>query len=173
MRKSCCQFKIRKDINKSHPAGKCTLKHGGWEKKKIIHIEILTRPKILSASSKSLRRIATWLSSADLFMSRPNCLCMDCMACQLRAPQWREGEWGGREKCGDWDRQAGNLELGWRDGHWRRGREIQGRRKGIEREFRGRRERERERASKQASKREGMKRESWHCSKRTHFAREN
>ena len=34
MRKNCCQFKIRKDINKSHPAGKCTLKHGDRKRKK-------------------------------------------------------------------------------------------------------------------------------------------
>lgn len=115
-------------ISTNHtPQGKCTLKHDAVKRNYNL---ILTRPKILSASSKSLRRIATWLSSADRFISRPNCLCIDCMMCQLSPSV--EGKRGGgeREKCGDWDRQAGNL-LARKERRSLVKKEIQGQGKGL------------------------------------------
>ena len=50
----------------------------------------------LSASSKSFRRMATWLSSADLFINLPKCLWTLCIV--SFGPQYKEGEFDSRAK---------------------------------------------------------------------------
>lgn len=173
MRKSCCQFKIRKDINKSHPAGKCTLKHGGWEKKKKYTYRNTYSSQDFVCFFKILEENCHLAVIGRPFHESAKLPLHGLHGVPIESPSVEGGGSGRKGEMrrlgqtgGEFGIRMERRSLAKREGD--SGNEKKGSKGSFEAG-----ERERERASQQASKREGMKRESWHCSKRTHFAREN